>query len=166
MTRIFAVVLLCILPLFGFQSLHKYYTSVTEIEYVPKKESVQIITRIFIDDFESVLKERYDESIMLNTQEENTLVDVYIKKYLKAKMKITINNQPAELNFIGKQYDTDMVKCYLEIEGVTDITSFKVSNTVLFDVFEEQQNIIKTNINSKQKSFTLTQQQKYVSLTF
>ena len=81
-------------------------------------------------------------------------------------MKIKINSKEAKLVFIGKKYDSHEVKCFLEIENVTSINSLEVSNRVLFDFFEDQQNIVKTDINAKQKSFTLTAQHQKVLLTF
>lgn len=157
---------LLIIPLFAFTVFHKYYMSVTQIEYIEDKQSVQLITRIFIDDFEKLLRERYDESITLADKNEPTTVDLYIERYLSEKIKIKINDKDADLIFIGKEYDIDIVRCYLEIEDVDEINSFEISNQVLFDVFEEQKNIIKTDINSKQKSFILISQDKTAMLNF
>ena len=42
-----------ILPLLAFSSMHKYYVSITKINYVKEKQSFQVTTRIFIDDFEN-----------------------------------------------------------------------------------------------------------------
>ena len=160
------LVVFIFLPLLSFSMLHKYYVSVTQIEYVPEKESVQIITRIFIDDFERLIRERYDETITLAGEDEPRTADLYIERYLTEKIKIKINEQDVDLLFIGKEYDRDIVKCYLEIEGISDIASFEISNKVLFDLFEDQQNIIKTNINSKKKSYILLSQDETALLKF
>ncbi|WP_136479981.1 DUF6702 family protein [Cognatitamlana onchidii] len=143
------------IPLLAFSGMHKYYVSVTQVEYVQDKQSIQIISRIFIDDFEKLLQERYDENIILAGKTEQKIVELYIERYLKEKLKIKINETPVELNYIGKEYDVDVVKCYLEIINIKDVKSFEVSNKVLFDVFSDQQNIVKTKINSKEKSFIL-----------
>ncbi len=150
------LLLIFILPVFAFTAFHKYYISVTQIDYIKEKQSVQITTRIFTDDFENLLRQRYDESITLEDKNEASTTDMFIERYLKDKLKIKINGQDTNLVFIGKEYDTDIMRCYLEIDNVKNISSIEVSNKVLFDVFEDQQNIIKTNINSKQKSFILT----------
>ncbi|TGV03212.1 DUF6702 family protein [Flavivirga rizhaonensis] len=155
-----------IIPLFAFASLHKYYISVTQIDFIKEKQSVQIITRVFIDDYESLLRNRYDESITLAIKDEPKTTDIYIEKYLNESIKIKINNKEANLIFIGKEYDQDIIRCYLEIEGVTHIKSFEISNKTLFDLFEDQQNIIKTKINSKQKSFILTPKKDNALLKF
>jgi len=149
------LILFLILPLLAFTEAHKFYVSVTQIEYVAENQEVQIITRVFIDDFEKLIRQRYDESITLAEKEESKLVDRYMTKYLKEKLEITINGEVKQLMFLGKEYEDDMVLCYLEIPNIPSISSLKVSNKVLFDVYEEQQNIIRTKINSKQKSFIL-----------
>ncbi|TXE07160.1 peptidase E [Seonamhaeicola algicola] len=160
------VLFFLILPLLAFTSLHKYYISVTQIEFVPEQQSVQIISRLFLDDFENVLKQRYDEKITLDEAFEIPNTNSFINKYLADKLQITINGKPATFQFIGKKYDLDVMKCYLEIKNVKTIESIQVSNKILFDMFPDQQNIIKTKINSKQKSFIQTVQNANALLNF
>ena len=155
MYKIKSLLILLILPLFAFTAVHKYYVSVTQIDYIKEKKSVQITSRIFIDDFEKLLRERYDQSITLAKDQDEKQIDLYIEKYLKSKLKININNKPVNLVFIGKEYEDDIMNCYLEIENISEITSFEVVNEVLFDMFKEQKNIVRTFINSKHKSFVL-----------
>lgn len=160
------LLLFLIAPLLAFTALHKYYISVTQVEYIPEKKSVQVITRIFIDDLERLMQERYDETIVLAEDDESNDIDLYIERYLKEKVKININNNNLNFAFIGKEYDLDIVRCYLEVEQVDHIKSIEVVNKVLFDLYPEQQNIIKLKVNSKQKSFILTQQKDAAVLIF
>ena len=157
---------LMLVPFLAFTGIHKYYISVTQINYIEDKQAIQIISRIFIDDFEKLLRERYDESITLASKDEPKTTDLYIERYLKERIKIRINNEASNMVYIGKEYDTDIVKCYLEIEEVEHVEIFEVSNTVLFDVFEDQQNIVKTKMNSKQKSMILFPQKDSAVLKF
>ena len=156
---VFLVVLLS-----AFSTAHKYYISNTQIEYVEAKKSIQIITRLFIDDFENVLKERYDATLTFDDDTET--IDVYIKKYLKEKLNLKINEIATDPVFLGKEIDMGIVKCYLEIEDVSQVKTIEITNQVLFDLFEEQQNIIKLDINSKKKSYVLTKQKDSAVLNF
>ncbi|WP_299889048.1 DUF6702 family protein [uncultured Lacinutrix sp.] len=149
------LILLLALSFIAYTSIHKYYVSITKIEYVKEKQSVQIITRIFIDDLERLLKERYDEKITLASNGDEKEIDNYIKKYLLSKLKITIDEKETEVVFIGKEYDEDVVQCYLEIENVERINSFSITNKILFDIFNDQKNIVRTSINKRNKSFIL-----------
>lgn len=150
--------LLMVLPLLSFKVVHKYYVSVTEIEYAEDKQSLQIISRVFIDDFEKLLRERYNEKITLAVENEMEIVDFYIQKYLNEKFKIEINNQLVDLNFLGKEYEDDIMLCYLEIENIEHISRIQVVNQVLFDVFPDQQNIVRIKINSTNKSILLNKE--------
>ncbi|MGA1226859.1 MAG: DUF6702 family protein [Tamlana sp.] len=160
------LLILFILPLFAFTSLHKYYISLTQINFIEEKQSLQITSRIFIDDLENLLRTRYDKNITLAGKDEPTIVNTYIEAYLKEKFTIKINNHEVNTNFVGKEYDGDIMRCYIEVEGVNNIKSIDISNQVLFDIFEDQQNIIKTFINSKHKSAILSQKKTHVVLNF
>ena len=160
------LLLVVVFPLLSFTALHKIYVSVTDIEYVKEHKSVQIISGIFIDDFEKLLRERYDKDITLAIEDEKATVNFYTEKYLKEKLNIKINNQEVEFKFLGKEYEDDRMISYLEIENIDNISSIQVSNKVLFDVFRNQQNIVRFKINSKNKSFLLTKENDKGMLKF
>lgn len=166
MSKLKILLFLAVLPLASFNNLHKYYVSLTEIEYVKEEKSVQIITRIFIDDFESVLRNRYDENITLSVKNEEVETDYYIEKYIKDKLKITIDDQVREMNFIGKEYEDDMMLCYLEIPNIEKISSFIVVNRMLYDQFPDQKNIVRFKIFKNNKSILLTKENDKGLLNF
>ncbi|PIB32757.1 DUF6702 family protein [Olleya marilimosa] len=155
MKKIKQLLFIIAFALFSFTSVHKYYVSITQIEYVKEKQSLQIISRIFVDDFEKLIRNRYDSNITLNNNEDEVIIDQYVKKYLLEKIDISINGQAKAISFIGKKYDDDIMYCYLEIENIASIKSFEIKNKVLFDLFDDQKNIVRTNINDKNKTFVL-----------
>ncbi|WP_170233970.1 DUF6702 family protein [Bizionia myxarmorum] len=160
------ILILIVVPLLAFTAAHKYYVSITQVEYVKEKETVQIISRIFIDDFERLIRTRYDETITLSKENESDKVNYYISKYLNEKIGVQINGKPVKLVFIGKEYENDLVYCYLEIKNVTSIKSFEIINQVLFDVFSDQKNIVRTDINGQNKSFMLVKRNDKGMLNF
>ena len=145
---------------------HKYYVSATQIEYVKEKKSLQIITRIDVDDFEFTLQERFDKNIDLTTINEKSTVDGYIKKYLLQKFKIKINTEEVIFNFVGKDYENDQVVCYLEIEDVIAVNTIEISNTVLFDLFPKQKNMVKSKINEEVNNLIFTKEDTNQYLNF
>ena len=141
--KFFKITLVLLLfPMLVSSLSHKFYVSTTNVEYVPEKQTIQIISKIFIEDLEEVLQERYSSLVVLSPTKE-TEVDVnYLKKYVGQKLKISINNKPVELSYIGKEYDIDIMNMYFEIENISELTSIEIENKILFDMFPEQQNII------------------------
>lgn len=137
-------------------SLHKYYLSVTDIAYDQDEKSVQMITRLFYDDLEAVLQERYDETIVVDATANQEKLDVYLNKYLQKKLVITINGEEREFQFLGKEYEDDYVVCYMEITDVESVNAFAVDNQLLMDLFPDQKNMVHTTIGNNKKSFLLT----------
>ena len=149
--------LIVLLPLFAFVGAHKFYISVTNVDYSEKDQSVQIITRIFIDDMNAVIKERYGIPSKLGTDRESTIDREYLEKYLRTKFLVEINGETVKYDFIGEKYDTDMVICYIEVPNVSlkTLKQIAVVNEVLTDIYDDQQNVVHFKINGKKKSHVL-----------
>lgn len=148
--------LLCLIaPLLLAATAHKYYLSVTDLAYNEKAASLQMITRLFYDDLEDVLQERYDSAIIVDATADQAILDRYLKKYMQAKLEITLNGQKQTLNVLGKEYEDDYVVVYSEIEGIQQVKNLMIENTLLMDLFPEQKNMMHTEIYGKKKSFLL-----------
>ena len=149
--------LILLLPLFAFTVAHKFYISVTHIVYSEKDDALQVTTRIFIDDMNNVLNERYGISSKLGSDAASEIDEVYFEKYIRAKFLIEINGAPVAYKLIGKEYDTDMIICYLEVPEIKlpEVKSIAVENEILTDLFDEQQNVVHMKIKGKKKSFVL-----------
>ncbi|WP_209406098.1 DUF6702 family protein [Pseudozobellia sp. WGM2] len=148
---------LLVLPLFAFTVAHKFYVSVTNVNFSEKDQAVQITSRIFIDDFNRLLMARYDVDAELDTEKESELADEYIEKYLRSKFVVSINGKPIQYNYIGKKYDADVMICFIEVADInlTELKSIAIENEVLTDLFDDQQNVVHINVNDKKKSFVL-----------
>jgi len=147
--------LVALLPLILSFTAHKFYVSITKIEFSQEEQSLQIITKLFIDDIEDVLQERYSPSISLDPEKESPRAADFLKEYVLQKLKIKVNGTPVKLNYIGHEYENDVVKSYIEVENVSELTSIEVENKMLMDLFEEQQNIIHIKRYKKRKSLVL-----------
>lgn len=146
-----------LLPLVAFTTAHKFYVSVTNVGYSEKDDALQITTRVFIDDLEAVLLERYDITAKLATDKESKLADEYLEKYLRKKFQIEINNELKAYELIGRKYDNDVCIFYLEVAEIEfpSVKSIQVQNQILTDLFDEQQNLVHFKIKDKKKSFVL-----------
>ncbi len=150
-------VILILVPLFAFTLMHKFYVSVTNIQYSEEDNSLQITSRIFIDDLENVLEERYGVELQLATEKESKETNFYVEKYMRSKLVFKADGKERAFLFLGKKYDNDLIVCYLEIEDIDlpKLKTIEVENDILTDMFEEQQNIVHFRVNGKKKSFVL-----------
>ena len=147
-------------------NVHKYYLSLTQIKFKKEEKSVQIIINVFMDDIELALNKDYDIDLQLTTKSELKDNNVYFEKYLKDKLRFKINGESQVYNYLGKEYDGDLVFFYLEIENIASITTIEVANNILTFHFPTQQNLIKSKVGAKNKSVLLTKENANSVLNF
>ncbi len=166
MKRYKYALILIVIVCSSFGLLHKFYVSVTQVEFNASKQSLQIISRVFVDDIETVLRERYDTSLRLAGGTEAKALDTYLKNYYEKKLIITVDGKPVQFHFIGKEYEDDLLISYLEVENVAALDQITISNTMLMDFFEEQQNIIHVKKGKQRKSLILEKEKHQGVLKF
>lgn len=137
-------------------NLHKFYISITQVNYVEKQHTIQITTRIFVDDLQKEINNISNTNIELASDREPKDVSNIYKQYLKKHLQFIVNKKKAVYNYIGSEYEKDLVIFYLEIENIDAINELEINNRVLYNSFNKQENIVKTNIYNKNKSFILT----------
>lgn len=147
-------------------NVHKYYLSLTQIKFKEEQKSVQIIINVFMDDIELALNKDYNIDLQLTTKTELKDNNVYFEKYLKDKLQFKINGESKVYNYLGKEYDGDLVFFYLEIENIASITTIEVANNILTFHFPTQQNLIKSKVGEKNKSVLLTKENANSVLNF
>jgi len=136
--------------------LHKFYVSVTQIDYVPNKKRIEITSRIFIDDLEKALTKKYQKKPNITSSNELPEAEEWIKTYIKEKIKVSINKKPQVIEYLAKEVEGDVLIIYTKIAISKKINTFEFYNSLLTETFQDQQNIVHTNINNNKKSFLLT----------
>ncbi|MEA1786694.1 DUF6702 family protein [Arenibacter sp. GZD96] len=149
--------LILVLSLMAFSPSHKFYVSVSHVTYAEKEDALQITTRIFTDDLDQLLEERYGLTAQLGTELESTEADAYLEKYLRSKFTVRINGNTRDFDFIGKKADNDVMVCYMELPniGFQHLNAIEIQNEVLHDLFEDQQNVVHITVQERKKSFVL-----------
>ena len=149
------LLLFAILFLSSF-AVHKFYVSVTQVDYVPSKKRVEITSRIFIDDFEKALNKKYNKKLNLTSDRELPEAESLIKAYLKDKVKISINKKTQEVEYLSRELEGDVLILYSKIVIAKKINTFEIYNTLLTEIYSDQQNIVHTHINGNKKSLLMT----------
>jgi len=143
-----------IVSCFAFTT-HKFYTAIYQINFVPKKKMVQVTTRIFIDDLNDALENKFHKKTFLGSDTE-TAADVdFLKKYLSEKFTLKINGQQKPMIFLSKEVEDNILICYLKCVDVSKIITLDVQNTIITEIHNQQQNIIQANFNNKKSSLLL-----------
>jgi hypothetical protein len=123
---------------------------------VPNKKRIEITSRIFIDDLEKALTKKHQKKPNVTSTNELPEAEEWIKAYIKEKIKVSINKKPQVIEYLAKEVEGDVLIIYTKIAISKKINTFEFYNSLLTEVYAEQQNIVHININSNKKSILLT----------
>lgn len=137
-------------------AMHKFYVSIYQINYAQDKKMLQITSRIFVDDLNSILKIKYNQKANLGEPNESENDIELMKKYISQNFIIKINGKPKAVTLVNKEMEGNVLICYYSIKDISKIKSLEIYNAVLHDYVEDQQNIIQTTLYGKKQSFLFT----------
>lgn len=137
-------------------NVHKYHMALYQIDYASEKKMLQITSRIHIDDLNKALEKKHKKKMSVGEDKQTSEDLILVKEYLSSNFTIKVNNQLKPLNFLSQEIDGDELVCYWNITGISKINSLDIYNTVLIDLFSDQQNRINVTVLGVKKSFVLT----------
>lgn len=155
--------IIIVFSLFSFTT-HKYYVSLTEIQHYKKDNSVEITLRVFTDDLELCLNNRYNKPFLIGSNQEIPQLNKYLLDYVNQKLHIKINEKSYEYQLIGKEIEDDLTFIYLEIKGIKTLKSVDITNNIFFETFEDQQHIVKIKTTGVHKNIILFKDKNHQSI--
>lgn len=154
--------------LLPFWSKHPIHIAISEVVYDEKSRALQITHKIFIDDLEKQIEQSLEEAVKLrlNTAKEHENADYYLNAYLQKHFRIKVNGKEHKGLFLGKEYETDAAWLYVEIENIKSLKGITIENTILTDLYEDQNNFVHFNINKQKKSLRFQHGNTQQSINF
>ena len=131
---------------------HPLHVSTTEINFNPKEKSLEISCRIFTDDFENILAKKFKAKTDLSKPSMQKEMDELIKKYIAAHLIFNVDGKIKKANYIGFEIDHEATNVYIEIVDINNFKNLNVSNTILYDLFDDQMNILHVENSGSRKS--------------
>ena len=143
----------------GAWIMHEFYVSITEIRYNAQRERFEISMRIFPDDLDRALLERSGIHTQLATALEHEMADSLLMVYLMEDFSVEVNGQQLELNYLGKEPESNAIWCYLESSRIKAPETMNIRNRVLTEFFPDQVNIIQVYHGKWNKGLMLDRQE-------
>lgn len=144
--------------LFSAFAVHKFYVGMFQLEFVAQKKELQITTRLFIDDVNDALEKKYHKRTFIADPKESKEDQISLQNYIVEKFKIKINNQSKAYFFLSKEVENNVLICYFKIKDIPKINSIEIENSIMTELYPEQQNIIQFNNNGKKSSLLFTEE--------
>jgi hypothetical protein len=121
---------------------------------------------LFLDDLENGLKEKYGKTVHFNDKKYEPKINQLLQKYCVDYLKLKTDNKFLKINYIGFEEDQEAVNIYLESEKVNSPKKVETAVSFLYNLFDDQMNIIHIIIDGKWKSDKLSYPNRYLYQQF
>jgi hypothetical protein len=143
----------------GFSTdYHKFYVGMTTIDISRDGQKLECSIKLFRDDLELALTEKTGEKVLfplgVADDKHTKMIDEYMLDHF-----VLESENGRERTFLGAEIEEEIVWIYIEYPKPK--SSFRLTNTCLMEVFEEQVNIVHLKQGDKVQSelFNLTKNQ-------
>jgi hypothetical protein len=128
---------------------HKYHTSVTRLEYNAEDRSAEITIQTFTDDIEAILTKRTGRTIRLDASKDSGRL---VLDYLRSAFELRMDGTNLELQWVGLEMKGGTAWLYVLAKLPGGLSKASLRNALLFDLFEDQVNIVNVLNNGKRRS--------------
>jgi hypothetical protein len=137
-------------------SVHKFYVSIYQVDFIPEKKRVEITARIFTDDLNLALEAAFKTKSNLGEKSETKKDVAFLQSYLASHLHIFIDGKEKPILFLSKEIENNVVVVYLKINDVKKFNTIKITNNALLDLYPDQQNIMQTRFYNKKRNYIFT----------
>ncbi|MET3112908.1 hypothetical protein AAKU52_000627 [Pedobacter sp. CG_S7] len=166
MTLIISQSLLICYVLLGFTSFpkaknpvatgrHPLHLSSMELNYTTKGETIEISCRLFTDDLENALSKQFKVPTDLSAPSKHKEMDALLRKYIALHVQLKGNGKALGLNYIGFEKEREAIIVYIESVPVKALKKLAINNSLMYDLFDDQTNIMHMHYNGERKSTKL-----------
>jgi hypothetical protein len=145
---------------------HPFHVSVIEINHNATDKTLEISCKIFTDDFEKVLAKNYKAKTDLINPPNKAAMDTLVKKYILSHLSIKADGRPVAIQYLGFENENEAVFSYIEADNISAVKKIEVTANIMYDMFDDQVNIIHTIVGGKRISNKLEYPNKEMSFSF
>lgn len=148
------------------EALHPYHVGSVEFNYNQKSGTFEITGKFFLDDLENALKQKYGETIHFNDQKHKARTHELLQKYCAEYLKLKADQKFVKINYLGFEEESESVNIFLESESVAAPHKVETAVSLLYNLFDDQMNIIHIIVNKKRQSEKLNFPDRYLYKNF
>ena len=122
---------------------HPMHVSVTEIKVDDVDNDLEVVIHIFMDDIEKAYRaNRGDNELDITEKATKPDFKEFLGQYLAKNIQLSVNGKLEEGTFLGYEEEGDGIWCYIEVLKVKRVKTLTVKNTLLFDTYDDQTNLV------------------------
>ncbi|HKB43609.1 MAG TPA: DUF6702 family protein [Chitinophagaceae bacterium] len=146
--------------------LHPFHVSTTEINHNASDKTLEISCKVFIDDFESALAKQYHTKADLSAVNMKTAMDTLVKKYIKNHLLLNADGKTLVMKYLGFEKENEAIYAYLEVDNISAVKKIEVTDTILYDLYDDEISIVHVIVGGNRKSTKLDYPATRASIEF
>lgn len=150
----------------GTDAVHPYHVGSVEINYNSKSGTFEVTGRFFLDDLENGLGKKYGGSFHFNDDRYKVKLNEALQKYCSEYLKLKVDNKFLKVGYVGYEEDQESVNVFLESEPVVKPKKVEAAVSFLYNLFDDQINIVHIIVNGERKSEKLSYPNRYLYKQF
>jgi hypothetical protein len=135
--------------------VHPFFVGVTEIQHNAKERTLEISVKLFAEDFEKTLSKASNSTIDLNNTRDSAKTNKMVAAYLQQHLQLKVDGKPVQLVFIGYEEEREATWCFIQVNNIAAVHKLEINNSLLYDAFEQQINLMHVTVNGERKSTKL-----------
>lgn len=133
-----------------------FYSSMTKVDYMEGSKTLKFTTKMNTAHISDAVK------INPNTAG----FEAEVKKYVNNNFDLYVNGSTKTLTFTGSQVNGESVWVYFEANGVGDISTIKIKNTIMLSTFPKQFNLVNIAYKGNQKTMNFQRGKEVNEVSF
>ena len=133
-----------------------FYSSMTKVDYLEASKTLKFTTKLNTA--------HISEAIKINP---NTAgFEAEVKKHVNNNFDLSVNGSAKNLTFTGSQVNGESVWVYFEANGINEINTIRIKNTILLSAFPKQFNLVNIAYKGNQKTMNFQRGKEVNEVSF
>lgn len=150
-------------------ALHPLHLSVTNLDYHSAKERCFLTVKVFSDDFAEIIRLREGEGVLQGRDtlslKDHPVITPYLKDNLQIRLDGTLYSfERWSLDSIRNNFEATWLYFSLDYNNLFNEVS--IQNTILFDYFADQKNLMIIARDTKERAFQFNHKKPVITLRF
>ena len=135
---------------------HPVHVSIINIELEPSAGRVKLMIKIFADDFQDLILQKYSVQLNITGQEDPGDKIGAVNRYIGESLQLEINgNRAAGLQFSESRLNEEAIWLLYSYEHGGRIRKVRITNTLMLEKFHDQTNLMIVSFDSKQNGYRM-----------
>lgn len=145
---------------------HPLYVAVAEIDYNSSDKFATLMCKTFSDDLELALQKQYTKKESIDNPENIKKLSSEMEDYIKNHLQLRINGKATNFVFTNFKKEDNAVAIYFRINNINDIKRVELTDTIFYELYDKQNQIVYITVNGNRKSNRITNPESKVAFDF